>query len=65
MFSLRGLAGLFPLTPRGVVTLLGVALALRFFGYGAMDLLVFALGICALGILLACLFSVVGCGLIL
>jgi len=65
MFSLRGLAGLFPLTPRGVVALLGVALALRFFGYGAMDLLVFALGICALGILLACLFSVVGCGLIL
>ncbi len=65
MFSLRGFAGLFPLTARGVVALLSVALALRFFGYGAMDLLVFALGICALGILLACLFSVVGCGLIL
>jgi len=65
MFTLRGLAGLFPLTPRGVVALLSVALALRFFGYGAMDLLVFALGICALGILLACLFSVVGCGLVL
>ncbi len=45
--------------------MLCVALALRFFGYGAMDLMVFALGICALVILLGCLFSVVICGLIL
>lgn len=62
---LRAFAGLFPLTARGVVALLCVALALRFFGYGAMDLMVFALGICALAILLTCLFSVVVCGLIL
>ena len=62
---MRGLAGLFPLTARGLVTLGCVALALRFFGYGAMDLMVFALGICALVILLACLFSVVVCGFIL
>ena len=63
--QLRALAGLFPLTARGAVTLLCIALALRFFGYGAMDLMVFALGICALAILLSCLFSVVICGLIL
>ena len=56
---------MFPLTARGVVALLCVAFALRFFGYGAMDLMVFALGICALAILLSCLFSVVICGLIL
>ncbi len=56
---------MFPLTARGVVALLCVAFALRFFGYGAMDLMVFALGICALAILLTCLFSVVVCGLIL
>ena len=63
--QLRALAGLFPLTARGVVTLLCIALALRFFGYGAMDLMVFALGICALAILVSCLFSVIVCGLIL
>ncbi len=45
--------------------MLCAALALRFFGYGAMDLVVFALGICALAILLGCLFSVIVCGLIL
>ncbi len=63
--QLRALAGLFPLTVRGAVALLCIALALRFFGYGAMDLMVFALGISALAILLSCLFSVVICGLIL
>ena len=63
--QLRALASVFPLTARGVVALLCVAFALRFFGYGAMDLMVFALGICALVILLSCLFSVVICGLIL
>lgn len=61
----HALAGMFPLTARGIVTLLCVGLALRLFGYGAMDLMVFALGICALAILLCCLFSVVICGLIL
>ena len=61
----RALAGLFPLTARGIVTLLCVGLALRVFGYGAMDLMVFALGICALAILLSCLFCVVICGLIM
>ena len=62
---LRALASLFPLTARGITVLICIALALRFFGYGAMDLMVFALGICALAILLSCLFSVVVCGLIL
>ena len=62
--QMRALTGLFPLTARGAVALLCIALALRFFGYGAMDLMVFALGISALAILLSCLFSVVICGLI-
>ena len=63
--QLCAVAGLFPLTVRGAVALFCIALALRFFGYGAMDLMVFALGISALAILLSCLFSVVICGLIL
>ncbi len=63
--SARAFAGLFPLTGRGIAVLLCAALGLRVFGYGAMDLLVFALGICALAILLCCLFSVVVCGPIL
>ncbi len=62
---LHSIADMFPLTARGVVCLLCVAFALRWFGYGAMDLVVFALGICALAILLSCLFSVIICGLIL
>ena len=40
----------FPLTVQGLATLGIALLALRVFGYGRMDLVVFALAICALAI---------------
>ncbi len=52
----RRLIALFPLTLQGVITLLITAYALRVYGYGAMDLVVFALAICALAILVFSLF---------
>ena len=48
--------GLFPLTLQGLITLLITAFCLSIFGYGAMDLVVFSLAICALTILVFCLF---------
>ena len=48
--------GLFPLTLQGLITLIVTALCLSMFGYGSMDLVVFALAICALAILVFCLF---------
>jgi hypothetical protein len=48
--------GLFPLTLQGLITLLVTALCLSLFGYGSMDLVVFAIAICALAILVFCLF---------
>ncbi|MCI5106249.1 MAG: DUF58 domain-containing protein [Pseudomonadales bacterium] len=62
---LRGLLGLFPLTFQGVLTLLATALALSIFGYGSMDLVVFALAICALAILVFSLFCAVLSGVIM
>lgn len=57
----RRLIGLFPLTVQGLITLLLTAYALRVYGYGSMDLVVFSLAICALSILIFSLFcSVVG-----
>lgn len=57
----RRLLGLFPLTVQGLITLLLAAYALRVYGYGSMDLVVFSLAICALSILIFSLFcSVVG-----
>ncbi len=61
---LRSLAGLFPLTLQGSITLLVAATALSVFGYGRMDLVVFALAICALSILVFCLFCAVISGVI-
>ena len=55
--------GLFPLTLQGLFTLLSSAWALRTFGYGSMDLVVFALTISALVILISCLFCTVCFGL--
>ena len=60
---LRSLAGLFPLTLQGLLTLMVSAWALRTFGYGSMDLVVFALTISALAILISCLFCTIGFGL--
>jgi hypothetical protein len=53
----------FPLTVQGVISLTLILLALQVFGYGAMDLVVFALTICALVILIFCLFCVIFGGL--
>ena len=59
----RYLAGLFPLTLQGTITLLFTSWALSAYGYGAMDLVVFALAICGLSILVCCLFCSVGFGI--
>ncbi len=53
----------FPLTLQGVIALALLLLALQVFGYGAMDLVVFALAICAIAILLFSLFCVIFGGL--
>lgn len=63
--ALRGLFGLFPLTLQGCLTLVVAALALSVFGYGAMDLVVFSLAICALAILVFCLFCAVVFGVVI
>lgn len=62
---LRAAVGMFPLTVQGVLTLLLVAFALRQYAYGSMDLVVFALGICALAILIFSLFCTVVCGVLI
>ncbi len=56
---LRTGIALFPLTVQGLITLIVTALCLSVFGYGSMDLVVFALAICALAILVFCLFCAV------
>ena len=58
------IAGLFPLTIQGTITLLVTTIFLRAFGYGSMDLVVFAITICALTILIFCLFCVIISGLL-
>ncbi len=57
--TLNTAIGLFPLTVQGLITLIVTALCLSVFGYGSMDLVVFALAICALAILIFCLFCAV------
>ncbi|GJM12219.1 MAG: hypothetical protein DHS20C12_06220 [Pseudohongiella sp.] len=63
--SLRRLAALFPLTLQGLITLLITAYALRVYGYGAMDLVVFSLAICALSILVFSLFCSIISGVLI
>ena len=58
----RRLIALFPLTLQGLITLLLTAYALQVYGYGAMDLVVFSLAICALAILIFSLFCCVVSG---
>lgn len=62
--QLRTLLGLFPLTLQGSIILVVAATALSVFGYGAMDLVVFALAVCALVILVFSLFCAVICGIL-
>ncbi|MEX0964362.1 MAG: DUF58 domain-containing protein [Pseudohongiellaceae bacterium] len=52
----RRLLALFPLTLQGSITLVLTAYALRVYGYGSMDLVVFSLAICALSIVIFSLF---------
>lgn len=52
----------FPLTLQGVISLTLALLALQVFGYGSMDLVVFALGVCAVAILVFSMLSVIFCG---
>lgn len=59
------LTGLFPLTLQGSITLLITTTALSIFGYGSLDLVVFALAICALAIVLFCLFCSIITGIIM
>ena len=63
--SIHTIAGMFPLTLQGLITLLVTAAALSIYGYGSMDLVVFALAICGLSILIASLFCAVVSGLII
>ena len=58
----KRLIALFPLTLQGLITLLLTAYALQEYGYGAMDLIVFSLAICALTILIFSLFCSVVSG---
>src|SRR6056300_542587 len=54
----------FPLTGQGSLALILSAGALRLFGYGSMDLVVFALCLCALFVVITSLFATVIGGLI-
>ena len=63
--SFRTIGGMFPLTLQGVITLLVTTSALSIYGYGAMDLVVFALAICALAIVIASLFCAVISGILI
>lgn len=63
--AVSSLIGLFPLTAQGCITLLVAASALSIYGYGNMDLVVFALAVCALAILIFCLFCTVSFGVVM
>lgn len=63
--SVHTIVGMFPLTLQGLITLLVTAAALSVYGYGAMDLVVFALAICGLTILVASLFCAVLSGILI
>ena len=62
---LRRLFGWFPLTAAGVAITLVCVLALRVFGYGRMDLVVFALTLCGLSLVGLSLLMVTGGGLLI
>ena len=62
---LRLLIGLFPLTLQGLITLILATLTLSVYGYGSMDLVVFAIAICALAIFMFSLFCSIISGIII
>ncbi len=55
----------FPLTVQGCAVVIIAAAALEFFGYGSMDLVVFALAVCAIAIVGFSLLAVLLAGMIL
>ncbi|MEX2132475.1 MAG: DUF58 domain-containing protein [Pseudohongiellaceae bacterium] len=55
----------FPLTLQGVISLSLALLALQVFGYGRLDLVVFALGVCAIAIVVFSMLSVIVGGVIM
>lgn len=55
----------FPLTLTGLLTLGAALLALRVFGYAAMDLVAFALAVCAIAIVLCSMVCVIAGGVLL
>ncbi len=55
----------FPLSIQGVAVLLLAGVTLQVYAYGSLDLIVFALAICALTVLVVSLFCTVGSGLLL
>ena len=57
--------GSYPLTLQGNIVLLISTISLKIFGYDSMDLVIFALAICAIVILIFCLFCVMIGGLII
>ena len=57
--------GSYPLTLQGTIVLLISTTSLKIFGYDSMDLVIFALAICAIVILIFCLFCVMIGGLII
>ena len=63
--GVRIVVGIFPLTLQGTITLCLATFALVKYGYGAMDLVVFSLAICALSILIFSLFCTVISGIII
>ena len=57
--------GSFPLTLQGTIVLLISTTCLKVYGYDSMDLVIFSLAICAIVILIFCLFCVMIGGLII
>ena len=59
----RGMSRRFPLHGNGVIVLLLALAALHLFGYQRMDLVVFALAVCAVTIVLITMVLVFGTGI--
>ncbi|MEQ8957526.1 MAG: hypothetical protein RLP02_06320, partial [Coleofasciculus sp. C2-GNP5-27] len=62
---LHSVVSVFPLTIQGVAVLILTGVVLQVYAYGSLDLIVFALAICAFAVLVVSLFCTVGSGLLL
>lgn len=61
----RSVTRKYPLTTQGSITLVAALVALNVYGYGNLDLVVFALAVCALAILAFSFFCTLACGLLI